>query len=103
VQREGVLAVVGDQATLDRLQGVIRELQLDDELAVTDTLDAALRRVRSGFSPRILLLDIADLTAPITDVGAARALGGTDLKIVALGAVNDVALYRDLVAAGASD
>jgi pilus assembly protein CpaE len=98
-----VLAVIPDQATLERLQGVIRELQLDDELAVADTLDAGLRRMRTGLRPRILLLDIAELPAPITEVAAARAVGGADLVLVALGTVNDVALYRDLLAAGASD
>lgn len=101
--REGILAVLRDQAVLDRLQGVIRELQLDDELAVIDTPDAALRRIRSGSAPRILLLDLADLPAPIAEIGAARAVGGADLKLVTLGAVNDVALYRDLLAAGADD
>ena len=30
--REGVLAVLQDQPTLDRVQGIIRELQLEDEL-----------------------------------------------------------------------
>jgi pilus assembly protein CpaE len=101
--REGVLAVMRDQATLDRLQGVIRELQLDDELSVTDTLDLALRRIRAGSMPRILLLDVADLPAPIAEIGAARAVGGVGLEIVTLGEVNDVALYRDLLAAGADD
>ncbi len=101
--REGVLAVLRDQPTLDRLQGVIRELQLDDELAVTDTLDAALRRIRGGSAPRILLLDLADLPAPIAEIGAARSVGGAELRLVTLGAVNDVALYRDLLAAGADD
>jgi pilus assembly protein CpaE len=101
--RSGIVAVLQDQATLDRLQGVIRELQLDDELVVTDTLDAALRRVKSGIPPRLLVLDLADLPAPITEVGAARAVGGPDLEVLALGSVNDVALYRDLLAAGASD
>jgi pilus assembly protein CpaE len=103
VARKGILAVLRDQATLDRLQGVIRELQLDDELAVTDTLDAALRRMRSGLAPRVALLDIADLPAPISEIGAARAAGGADLELVALGTVNDVGLYRDVLAAGASD
>ncbi len=102
-ERKGILAVLRNQATLDRLQAVIRELQLDDELAVTDTLDAALRRMRGGLAPRVTLLDIADLPAPISEIGAARAAGGADLKIVALGTVNDVGLYRDLVAAGAND
>jgi pilus assembly protein CpaE len=103
VERKGVLAIVRDQATLDRLQGVIRELQLDDELAISDTFDAALRRMRSGLAPRVALLDIADLPAPISEIGAARAAGGADLELVALGTVNDVGLYRDLVAAGAND
>ena len=101
--RSGIVAVLQDQATLDRLQGVIRELQLDDELVVTDALDAALRRMRSGVAPRLLVLDIADLPAPITEVGSARAVGGPDLELLVLGAVNDIALYRDMLAAGASD
>ncbi len=102
-QREGVVAVLQEQATLDRLQGVIRELQLDDELVVTDTLDAALRRIRSGSAPRLLLIDLADSAAPIAEISAARTVGGSDLKLVALGAVNDVTLFRDLLLAGAND
>jgi len=57
-EREGILAVLQEPSTIDRIQGVIRELQLDDELSVTDTLDAALRRIRSGATPRILLIDL---------------------------------------------
>lgn len=46
--REGIVAVLQDQPTLDRVQGLIRELQLDDELNLEPTLDAALRRIREG-------------------------------------------------------
>ena len=81
-EREGILAVLHEPSTIDRIQGVIRELQLDDELSVTDTLDAALRRIRSGSTPRILLIDLGDSTAPIAEVSAARAVGGVDLKFV---------------------
>ena len=102
-ERQGILAVIQDPATIDRVQGVVRELQLDDELMFADTLDAALRRIRSGSLPRILLLDLSDSTAPIAEVSAARAVAGPDLKLVVLGAVNDVALFRDLLSAGASD
>jgi len=100
---EGILAVIQEPATIDRIQGVIRELQLDDELTVIDTLDAALRRVRSGSAPRILLLDLGESTARIAEVSAARAVGGADLKLVVLGTVNDVGLFRDLLSAGATD
>lgn len=101
--REGVLGVFQDQPTLDRVQGIIRELQLDDELTLDATLDAALRRMREGANPRVLILDVSDSTAPIAELSAARSVGGTDLKILALGTVNDVGLFRDLLSAGASD
>ena len=101
--REGVVAVLQDQPTLDRVQGIIRELQLEDELNLEPTLDAALRRIREGGNPRVLILDLSDSTAPIAELSAARSVGGPDLKILALGTVNDVSLFRDLLAAGASD
>lgn len=103
IDREGVLGVLQDQATLDRVQGIIRELQLDDELTLDPTLDAALRRMREGAAPRVLILDLSDSTAPIAELSAARSVGGTDLKILALGTVNDVGLFRDLLSAGATD
>ena len=102
-ERVGVLAVVQEQQTVDRLQGICRDMQLDDELVIVDTVDAALRRIRSGHIPRVLLLDLADSAAPIAEISAARTVGGAELKIVALGALNDVALFRDLLSAGAND
>jgi pilus assembly protein CpaE len=102
-ERVGVVAIVHDQATLDRIQGVIRELQLDDELGFEATLDAALRRIHEGSNPRVLVIDLSESPAPISELSAARAVGGPDLKILALGTVNDVGLYRDMIAAGATD
>jgi pilus assembly protein CpaE len=102
-EREGVVAILQDQPTLERVQGIIRELHLEDELSLEATLDSALRRIREGDKPRVLILDLSDSDAPIAELSAARAIGGSDLKIVALGVVNDVALFRDLLAAGATD
>jgi pilus assembly protein CpaE len=99
----GIAAVLEDQATLDRVQGVMRELSLDDELVLEPTLDAVLRRIREGYSPRVLILDLADSAAPIAELSAARAVGGGELKILAFGTVNDIGLFRDLLAAGATD
>jgi pilus assembly protein CpaE len=101
--RAGVVAIVHDQATLDRIQGVIRELQLDDELSFEATLDAALRRIHDGSHPRVLVIDLSESPAPISELSAARAVGGADLKILTLGTINDVSLYRDMIAAGATD
>lgn len=101
--RSGILAAVQDQATLDRIQSAARELQLDDEIIAEASLDAALRRIRTGLTPRVLILDLGSSAAPIAEVNAARTVGGADLKLVVLGTVNDVTLFRDLLSAGASD
>jgi pilus assembly protein CpaE len=101
--RDGIIAILQDQPTLDRVQGSLRELQLDDELTLEPTLEAALRKIREGSTPRILILDLSESTAPIAELSAARSVGGPDLKLLALGTVNDVSLFRDLLAAGASD
>jgi pilus assembly protein CpaE len=103
LEREGIIAVLHDQPTLDRVQGLIRELQLEDELNLEHSLESALRRIREGGNPRVLILDLSDSTAPIAELSAARSVGGGDLKVLALGTVNDVGLFRDLLAAGASD
>jgi len=102
-ERVGVIAVLQDQPTLERIQAIVRELHLDDELSLEPTLDSALRRIREGESPRVLIVDLSDSAAPIAELSAARTVGGEDIKIVALGVVNDVALFRDLLAAGATD
>jgi len=99
----GVAAVLEDQATLDRVQGIMRELRLDEELVLEPTLDAVLRRIREGYAPRVLILDLSDSAAPIAELSAARSVGGSGLKILAFGTVNDVSLFRDLLAAGATD
>lgn len=102
-ERSGVIAIVHDQGTLDRVQGVIRELQLDDEMHFEPSLDGALRQIREGANPRILMLDLSESTAPIAELSAARTVCGPDVKVLALGTVNDVSLYRDLLSAGAND
>jgi pilus assembly protein CpaE len=102
-QRAGVLAALQDPATRDRLHAVIREQQLADEVIVEGTLDGALRHLRSGLTPRVMVLDISDAAAPIAEISAARAAAGDEVKLVVLGAVNDVAFFRDLISAGATD
>src|SRR4051794_31161109 len=101
--RTGILAILPDQPMLDHVRGFIQDLRIGDELQLEATFDAALRRMREGAMPRILLLDLSDSPTPFAVLGAARSIGGEALKIVALGMINDVALYRSLISAGATD
>ena len=97
-EREGIIAIVQDQATLERVQAIIRELQLDDELVFEPTLDGALRRVHDGMHPRVFLIDLGESPAPIAEISAARAVGGPELKLVALAPSTTSMLFRDLLA-----
>jgi pilus assembly protein CpaE len=101
--RAGVVAVLPDHQTLERIRDMFQDLQIGDELQLEPTFDAALRRIREGAAPRVLLIDLSNSPAPFAVLGGARSVGGAALKIVALGTVNDVGLYRELIAAGASD
>jgi len=72
----GIIAVLQDQPTLDRIQGSIRDQQLDDELTLEATLESALRKVREGRLPRILVMDLSESSSPISELSAARSVGG---------------------------
>jgi pilus assembly protein CpaE len=100
-ERQGVAAVLEDQTALDHVHGITR--QLNEELVVEPTLDALVNRIQGGYRPRVLILDLSGSVAPIEELSAARAIGGAELKILALGSVNDVLLFRDLRDAGATD
>jgi pilus assembly protein CpaE len=82
----GAFAARGWPAAAVQIGGVEQALQLDDAGAALD----------------LLLVDIVQSPAPAADI-AALAAGGVARRIIALGAVNDVTLYRELVAAGAAD
>ena len=71
--REGIIAILQDQPTLDRVQGSIRDQQLDDDLTLEPTLESALRKVREGALPRILIMDLSESTSPISELSAARS------------------------------
>jgi pilus assembly protein CpaE len=101
--REGIVVVAQDQLTLNTIEGTLREVRSDERLSFETTLDSALYRLREGAGPRVLVLDISESSAPIAEISAARNTGGSDLKIVVIGSINDVGLYRDLVSSGAND
>jgi pilus assembly protein CpaE len=101
--RAGILAVLHDQPTLDRVRALIGELRLEEELILEPALDAACQRLRDGGKPRVVIFDLSDAAAPATEIRAIRAAGGGETRIIALGTVNDVGLFRELLAAGAFD
>jgi pilus assembly protein CpaE len=102
-ERAGVLAVVADSATKELVTQALAEQHIVDGVVVTGSVAAAIKRLAGGEAPRTLILDLSGSATPLADFEKALAEAGPGLGALALGSVNDVRLYRHLLAAGASD
>jgi pilus assembly protein CpaE len=102
-ERTGVLAVVADAGTKELVTGALADHHILDGTVVTGGVEVAIKRLAAGAAPRLLIIDLSESADPLADFGKAAAVAGAGLGVLALGRVNDVRLYRDLIAAGASD
>jgi pilus assembly protein CpaE len=66
-------------------------------------MNAAFDRLERNAPPEVLIVGIASSPDPAGDIRALAERCGRATRIIALGTANDVALYRDLTAAGAAD
>jgi len=74
------------------------------EFTVNDGgIAAAIQLLVTTSSPRRLIVDLGDAADPVTAVQMLRDTCTAETVIVALGAVNDVKLYREICRAGAAD
>ena len=95
-ERQGVAAVLEDQATLDRVQGVMRELRLEEELVLEPTLDAVLRRMETPADAAAHLSDELKARYPqirwrqISDFRNVLAHGYTEIRLDQARAARDV-------------
>src|SRR5690606_11582827 len=86
--------------------GTVREAtrpRAGEPLITDGGIDAAFDRLEQEAPPRVLIVGIATSPDPAADIGALAQRCGPATRIVALGTVNDVSLYRALKSAGAAD
>src|SRR5262249_33484333 len=81
----------------------LNELHLPDSAAFQGRLDLALSQLQNGRMPALLVLDVSGSPTPLAEISAAVSAAAGVMRVLALGDVNDVKLYRELVAAGAVD
>jgi pilus assembly protein CpaE len=98
-----LLALIADDATRETLRAAARELGLNGALIGEGGASAAATLLQTTTPPNILLVDISDSQDPILDLGAVVGLCGANTRIIAIGVVNDVRLYRALRDAHAQD
>jgi pilus assembly protein CpaE len=96
------IAFVVDEATRNTVQTVCQTRH--DRLTVREggsreALDYATRYAL----PRILIIDVSDSERPLEVLSPILAAADENTRIIAIGAVNDVTLYRELMDAGVVD
>lgn len=101
--RDQFAAYLCDEASLDVLRPIAIEMGWQPEKCNKGGLRNAVQSLAITASPNILLVDLSESGDPLNDINALAEVCEPGTVVVAVGQVNDVRLYRDLIASGIHD
>ena len=101
--RDPFAAFICDDAALDVLRPVVIEMGWQPEKCHKGGLRNAVQSLSITASPNILMVDLSESGDPLNDINALAEVCEPGTVVIAVGQVNDVRLYRDLVASGIQD
>ncbi|MDB5696525.1 MAG: pilus assembly protein CpaE [Sphingomonas bacterium] len=101
--REPFVAYVCDDTTAEAMRPVIAELGWSVDKVHKGGLRNAIQTLSVSASPHILFVDLAESGDPLNDINGLAEVCEPGTVVIAAGQVNDVRLYRDLVASGIQD
>ncbi|MCK9542769.1 MAG: pilus assembly protein CpaE [Novosphingobium sp.] len=101
--RDPFAAFVCDEASLDVLRPIVIEMGWQPEKCHKGGLRNAVQSLSITASPNILLIDLSESGDPLNDINSLAEVCEPGTIVVAIGQVNDVRLYRDLIASGIHD
>ncbi|HEY0111653.1 MAG TPA: pilus assembly protein CpaE [Allosphingosinicella sp.] len=101
--RDPFTAFVCDEATAEMLRPIAVEHGWAPEKVNKGGLRNAVQTLSVSASPSILFVDLSESGDPLNDINALAEVCEPGTVVIAAGQVNDVRLYRDLVASGIQD
>ncbi len=101
--REPFVAYVCDETTAESLRPIAVEMGWAAEKIHKGGLRNAVQSLSVSASPNILFVDLSESGDPLNDINALAEVCEPGTVVIAAGQVNDVRLYRDLVASGIHD
>ena len=101
--RDPFSAYVCDDATAELLRPIAVEHGWAPEKVNKGGLRNAVQSLSVSASPNILFVDMSESGDPLNDINALAEVCEPGTVVIAAGQVNDVRLYRDLVASGIQD
>lgn len=101
--RDPFVAFVCDEGTAEALRPIAVELGWSPEKVNKGGLRNAVQTLSVSASPNILFVDLSESGDPLNDINALAEVCEPGTVVIASGQVNDVRLYRDLLASGIHD
>jgi pilus assembly protein CpaE len=101
--RDPFVAYVCDETTVEALRPIATELGWSADKIYKGGLRNAVQSLSISASPQILFVDLAESGDPLNDINGLAEVCEPGTVVIAAGQVNDVRLYRDLVASGIQD
>ena len=101
--RDSFAAYLCDDAALDALRPIIEEMGWQPEKCNKGGLRNAIQSLSISASPNILMVDLSESGDPLNDINALAEVCEPGTVVIAVGQVNDVRLYRDLLSSGIHD
>lgn len=98
-----MLAVVADEVTREVVRQAALQLGWPQNRVREGGLAAAVAHLQSHPAPAVLLVDVSDCDDVLAGMDALAEVCEPHTRVVAVGAANDVGLYRRLMALGVSD
>jgi pilus assembly protein CpaE len=101
--RDPYAAYVCDDATGEAIGTVVAEFGWSPEKINKGGLKNAVQSLSVSASPNILFVDLSESGDPLNDINALAEVCEPGTFVIAVGKINDVRLYRDLLSSGIQD
>jgi pilus assembly protein CpaE len=96
-------AYVADEASREVIARAAAEAGIATPQVTAGSITDAIRRLNAAATPQLLVVDLSGSADPMADVGALADVCDEGTRVLAIGDVNDIALYRALIGFGVHD
>jgi pilus assembly protein CpaE len=96
-------AFIQDEATQKVVDQVVADLSIPNASVHRGDVGEASRLLGEQRSPRLLVVDLSGVALPISAVNELAEVCEPGVTVIAIGDLNDVGLFRDLINNGVSD
>jgi pilus assembly protein CpaE len=96
-------AFVCDDESVEAIKPIAVELGWTTDKVNKGGLRNAVQTLSVSSSPFVLLVDLSEAGDPLNDINALAEVCEPGTIVIAIGMINDVKLYRDLIASGIQD